>query len=227
VVNVKLDSLVAIYKSNKNYKIKIIRGIILVFLFLIFLLLSFLSKNYPYFQFDYAITTAIQSIDNELFKNIMIYLSLLGNEEWVIFSLIVTPLFLISIRKYKAAVLILFSGAGIVVLSFILKLFIGRPRPDPALIPQLGKLYTDNSFPSSHVLFFLGFYGFIFFLVLRYYRNISIKILLLVLLIIMISLIGISRIYLGVHWFSDTLGSYLLGSVWLYLMVFLYRSIQR
>jgi undecaprenyl-diphosphatase len=100
---------------------------------------------------------------------------------------------------------------------------IARPRPsddDVAILQQPGGL----SFPSGHVTFYVCYFGFLFFLVYRYMpRTSPLRIPLLILLALPIALVGLSRIYLGAHWLSDTLGAYLWSSVWLALSISLYQ----
>jgi undecaprenyl-diphosphatase len=105
-----------------------------------------------------------------------------------------------------------------------MKRFIARPRPTDEfvnILQQPGGL----SFPSGHVTFYVCYFGFLFFLV---YRNVPrqspIRTPLLILLLLPILLVGLSRVYLGAHWASDTLGAYLWSSVWLMLSYNLYQK---
>jgi undecaprenyl-diphosphatase len=84
-------------------------------------------------------------------------------------------------------------------------------------------ILNSYSFPSEHVMYYLGFLGFIGFLVFSLLKPSLKRSLLLVLIGIPVLLIGISRIYLGEHWASDVLGSYLLGTLTLVATVQLYR----
>ena len=85
---------------------------------------------------------------------------------------------------------------------------------------------NSYSFPSGHVLYFTAFFGFLFYLAFTLLKQSWGRTLLLVALVGMLALIGPSRIYEGQHWASDVLASYLLGSVWLTLIVYLYRRGQ-
>ena len=79
------------------------------------------------------------------------------------------------------------------------------------------------SFPSGHVLFYAAFFGFLCFLGSTLLKGSWLRALLLIGLGALIALVGLSRIHLGQHWFSDVLAAYLLGSVWLALTVYVYR----
>jgi undecaprenyl-diphosphatase len=81
---------------------------------------------------------------------------------------------------------------------------------------------SSYSFPSGHVMFYLGFFGFIWFLAFTLLKPSLKRSLLLVFFGILIVLIGVSRVYLGEHWPSDVLGSYLLGSLTLAALIQFY-----
>ena len=95
------------------------------------------------------------------------------------------------------------SGIGT---TFLLKLLVARPRPLDALI-----LESDYSFPSGHATIAVTFYGFLFYILSQHadkkWRNI-----LLLCGIILILMVGLSRLYLGVHYVSDVVAGYLVGT---------------
>lgn len=190
-----------------------------------FVMLALFAKIYPYFWFDLLITKSMQQISLPIFQDFMKAVSFAGSITGGGTILIIACLVLIFFKKKVEAVLIIISTAGIYLAGFILKALIARPRPDPALIFQLEIEKKADSFPSGHVLFAMGFYALLFFLVFSLLKkNLARKIILAILLFEIITM-GFSRIYLGVHWFSDVLGSYIFGSIWLLLMVFMYRKI--
>ena len=107
-------------------------------------------------------------------------------------------------------------------INVLVKDLIQRPRPTTGMVNVIDAL-NSYSFPSGHVMYyivFLGFIGFLFFSLLKPSIKRS---LFLILLGIPVALIGISRIYLGEHWASDVLGSYLLGSLTLVAIIQFYR----
>jgi undecaprenyl-diphosphatase len=99
---------------------------------------------------------------------------------------------------------------------------IQRPRPAVGLVNVISTL-TSYSFPSGHVMFYLGFFGFVAFLVFSLLKPSLKRSLLLVFLCSLIILIGLSRIFLGQHWASDVFGAYLLGSLTLVAIIQFYR----
>ena len=107
-------------------------------------------------------------------------------------------------------------------LNVLVKDLLQRPRPAATLVHVLAKL-TDYSFPSGHVMFYTGFYGFIVFLAFTLLKPSLKRTLLLAFFGFLVLLIGVSRIYVGEHWASDVLGAYLLGTLTLVAIVQLYR----
>ena len=130
-------------------------------------------------------------------------------------------------KKSKEAIILSLSTIGVIILSVVLKTLVARPRPDPTLVLQIGEYGKSDSFPSGHVLYAIGLYGFLLFLVFTKLKKGFLRNLLIFALVALLILMGISRIYLGAHWFSDTLGSYLIGSVWLFLMVWIYKRLVK
>jgi len=106
---------------------------------------------------------------------------------------------------------------------FVLKNLFGRPRPENPLLRTVSGL----SFPSGHALISVAFYGLLIYLL---WHNISNKILrgfLIILLLILILMIGVSRIYLRVHYASDVLAGFAMGLIWLVLSIWTVRKIER
>ncbi len=199
--------------------------IILVVLIVSFAILTFLVRHNPYFPFDLVITRMIQTIKLPGFDPLMRFLSWLGIAPVAIVSVALFAAMFFYLKKVTEAKLILLSSFGAIVLSESFKALVQRPRPDPTLILQIEHFNRPDSFPSGHVLFFIGLYGFLLFLVHTKLKQSYLKTALLIILSLLLILIGFSRIYLGSHWFSDVLGSYLIGTAWLLVVVNFLRKI--
>lgn len=183
------------------------------------LVLAVLSKFYPYFFFDLLITKQIQLITNPFISELLIFVSRLGNFKEAILSLIIVAGALLVYGYKKEGLMLTLSTLGAVTLSESLKFLIARPRPDALLITQVEKFFRYDSFPSGHVLFFIGFYGYLLYLSYVRLRKKKMRYFFSVFFTGLIAAVGISRIYLGSHWFSDVLAAYLIGSIWLYIVV--------
>ena len=109
------------------------------------------------------------------------------------------------------------STAGIL----IIKSSVVRPRPTRDLVRVASQL-EEASFPSGHVVHYVTFYGFLFYLVFTHLRQGWIRNALLSLLGGVILLVGPSRIYMGHHWPSDVGGAYLVGTLWLGVIIIAY-----
>lgn len=126
----------------------------------------------------------------------------------------ITIISLIVLKKRKISIAMSLNLIIITLLNWILKVIVQRPRPtEYRLIDESG-----YSFPSGHSMISMAFYGFIMYLI---YKNVNNKILkwgLISFLGVLIISIGISRIYLGVHYTSDVLAGFLISIG--YLMIF-------
>ena len=100
------------------------------------------------------------------------------------------------------------SGA---VLSSLLKLGFDHPRPD--LIPHLTHVYSA-SFPSGHAMVSAVAYLTLGSLLTRVVSGIWPKIFVMAVAVLLTGLIGLSRLYLGVHWPSDVLAGWAAGAAW-------------
>ena len=187
-----------------------------------FVILAWLAKTVAYFTFDVTITRALQTYHWGWFDALMNTLTWIGfaPQAWII-TLAVLLFLYASGLKWETVVASV-SVVGSSALGLGLKVLIDRPRPSADLVTVLTQL-KDFSFPSGHVLFFTTFFGFLLFLAYTLFKHSWWRTLLLVTLVGMIVLIGPSRIYVGQHWASDVVASYLLGSVWLALSVLIYR----
>jgi undecaprenyl-diphosphatase len=126
--------------------------------------------------------------------------------------------------KRGATILVLASVTGGVLLSGILKLGVDRPRPD--LVPHLVEEYTA-SFPSGHAMLSAVVYLTLGGLLSRIEGPRRIKIYVLSVSLILTFLIGLSRIYLGVHWPTDVLAGWCAGATWAVLCWRVALALQR
>ena len=138
-----------------------------------------------------------------------------------IFLSIATIALLLLIKSKKIGLSIFSNIVIITILNQLLKRILRRPRPTEFRIVE----ETGYSFPSGHSMVSMAFYGYLIYLIYRYIKNKYIKWSLIVLLSILICLIGISRIYLGVHYTSDVLGGFLLSISYLVVYISLIKKI--
>ena len=119
--------------------------------------------------------------------------------------------YLLLLRQYRAALLLSVATVGGGVLSTLLKFGFSRPRP--ALVAH--QTYTlTSSFPSGHAMLSAVVYLTLGVLLARVQPNRLLKAYLLLLSALLTVIVGLSRIYLGVHWPTDVLAGWTIGAVW-------------
>lgn len=122
----------------------------------------------------------------------------------VIILVTLATILFFTIKNKKIGICIYINLALVALLNLILKNIVQRPRPtEYRLIDE-----TGYSFPSGHSMASAAFYGFLIYLIYKKVKNKKLKITLMIALSILILLIGISRIYLGVHYTSDVLAGF-------------------
>jgi undecaprenyl-diphosphatase len=195
----------------RHYRAVLFR-VALVFVAGAFAVLTFLVKTMPSFAIDLRITRAIQLVNFPAFALLMSLISWPGfsPQAMIIAGLLI--LLIYGFGLHWEAVMALIATVFSTAIDVLVKDLIQRPRPLPAQVNVFAKL-TSYSFPSGHVMFYISFFGFIGFLVFTLLKPSLKRGLLLALFGGLVVLIGVSRIYLGEHWASDVLGSYLLGSL--------------
>ena len=157
-------------------------------------------------KFDYIVYNQIYSIASYKITNIMKFISNCGSS-LVIISIAIISIIILIIHKdkiyWKMLILNLLTSSG---MNLALKNTFLRPRPD------INRLVAESgySFPSGHSMISLCFYGYFIYLIINN-MNSKFKYFISILLSILILLIGISRIYLGVHYASDVIGGFFAG----------------
>lgn len=120
-------------------------------------------------------------------------------------------------RHYYSAIMVFLAVGGGLLINFVLKNLFQRPRPD--LWESTFARPSSFSFPSGHATMSLCLFGvltWVFFHLLKTWR---LKVGLAILMGFTIFMVGLSRIYFGVHYPTDVVGGYLSGGFWLALLV--------
>ena len=178
----------------------------------IFALLTFLVETTPSLPIDLQITRAIQTIDSPIFAVLMRLISWPGflPQSVLIILLIAFTFYMYRLRWESGLSLLTALISGVTNQS--VKYMIQRPRPASDLVDVFERL-ASYSFPSGHVMFYVTFFGFVWYVIYTVLNRSVQRSLLLTFFGALIILVGVSRIYLGQHWASDVLGAYLLGSL--------------
>ena len=165
--------------------------------------------------FDDAIRFKFYNVRDEKLTTVVKAVTYLGN--WQTTIVIAGLLILCKKTRMKLGVPAAIMAVISVATYSILKLLFNRPRPDRALWLVV---QHDTSFPSGHSLNCLVFYGTIFYLIFNGIYRTKYRAPILVFLAVLIFSIGISRIYLGVHYPTDIIGGWSLGIFMLMLFSF-------
>ena len=177
-----------------------------------------MSKN-KLAAFDNQVIGVVQSRISPVLTDVMLTFTFLGSVKWLTFAVLAGTLFLFIKRKWSLGIFfVLSSGVGSL-FNVLLKNIFKRQRPD------LHRLITENSysFPSGHSMGSFIFYGAIAYIILHYAHKKGAKTFGVVLMVLFILFIGISRIYLGVHYPSDVVGGYAAGGAWLSICIIGFR----
>jgi membrane-associated phospholipid phosphatase len=166
--------------------------VVLLIITAAFAVLTFLVKTTPSFPLDLQITRGIQAINIPVFGGLMVAVSWLGfwPQSGIITGLII--LLILGFGLQWEALVALISALLSIGLNVLVKDLIQRPRPAASLVHVLATL-TDYSFPSGHVMFYTGFYGFILFLAFTLLKPSLKRTLLLAIFVLLVLLVGISQ----------------------------------
>ena len=206
--------------SRINAKTSQMIGLSLISLALCFsllLLIGWLCEEVlekEFFGFDRRILLSIHQWATPPLDSLMLAVTRLENPEWVMSVVIITLVWFGLKRRYSEMGMFTIALAGAFVLNTGMKLIFAKPRPElwPRLIPE-----TSFSFPSGHALGSMVLYGVLAYLLSRLFPQKSS--IFYGISAVVIGAIGISRLYLGVHWPTDIFAGYSVGFLWLMMNI--------
>jgi len=194
-------------------------------LILIFFVIAFNYESQSMIGFDQKIGDWVRGWASDPMTAIFILITLFGNTNtYVILMIVLGGYLIIRLRRVRETLVLLINLIGIWQLNELLKRLFERSRPAlEHLIEAKG-----YSFPSGHAMVSVAFYGMVVFLFWtcfwktpRSLRSVG------ALAAWLVLMIGLSRIYLGVHYPSDIIAGYVLGGAWLILCIAAYRYAAR
>ena len=191
--------------------------IICITLFILFILWTILSVKNKLSRIDDIVYNKIK-LNNKKTIFFKYFTNLASTKYFIIICLL-----LIIFLKNKLALLISIAMIIDAIIVFIAKHIIKRERPNINRIVE----EKGYSYPSGHTFSATCFYGLVMFLINISSITLGYQLLITIALISIILLIGFSRIYLGVHYFSDCIGGLLLSSSYIILYVYLVSDILK
>ncbi len=165
---------------------------------------------------DNTVREFVHGFAADWLTRVMQLFAFLGSTVFLASASILIILFFLFRRRFRSALLLTAVMVGAIVLNYALKVSFSRPRPVPYFDTPLP---TSFSFPSGHALFSVCFYGILAWLISSRAENKTLQIATWTAAVVMAFFIGMSRIYLGVHYPTDVVAGYVAAFVWVSVVV--------
>ena len=186
--------------------------------FIIFLIIMYSVLKYDSLSID---TSVYNFISNNIMTNgLHPYVKIITELGGVTVTVIITLLIVIFSKSYRW-----FIAGNVVVTTLInqiVKHIVRRPRPSVLRLVE----ESGYSFPSGHSMVSIALYGIIVYTIYKNVKNKYVKWISIFLLSLLVLLIGFSRIYVGVHYFTDVIGGFTLGLVVLIVYIDIYNRVK-
>lgn len=206
-------------KSRFNYPLllSILTSVVCVALFLFLMIRISLKGN---FTFDYNLINFSSKIRSKGLTEVFKFITHFGS---MITVAVLAVVMAIVCKPIWVKIFSVVNVGFVAIFCWVVKHIVQRPRPEGiALIKE-----TGYSFPSAHTMGSVVFYGFLIFLVWKYFKNKPLKITFTILLSIFALLIGYTRVYLGVHYASDVLAGIVAGIEYLAVAITLFIFLEK
>ena len=201
---------------KKNYKYIIL----LICIIVLYAIIEDIFEKETIFIDLFVYKLIVLSMRNEVLTSIFKIITNLGGAYCLIFISILCAIF---VKNKKIAFAIPINLMLSTLLNLLLKNIVERPRPiGYRLIDE-----TGYSFPSGHSMISAAFYGLIIYFIWKNVKNTKLKYISCILLSLVILLIGISRIYLGVHYASDVIGGFTISIAYLIIFITTFKVIYK
>jgi membrane-associated phospholipid phosphatase len=211
------DVLIPVVKKKNLYWLFVPAGILLsVIVWLVFVA----NDNHP----DEWVFNALSPHITAARTGIMKKISFFANHKFLIpANLLLTVYFLVRRNRHLAIVTMTVAFSSFIIMS-LLKNFTQRHRPAGSLVEGI----TNYSFPSGHAFMGVAFYGLLIWLTFQKVDGKWNRLDITAFVLLVLLAIGISRIYLRVHYFTDVLAGFCLGTMWLLICLALVnKTLQR
>jgi undecaprenyl-diphosphatase len=211
-------------KKEKKRSAVYFLAITILFLFSVWSFIEIVDewKRHKIEHFDTTIIAFIQSWISPDLTAIMKGITFFGSKQWITISIFVVSLWLWLKKERLYAwffALMVSLGSGF---NYLLKQIFERKRPDiQPLIHEKG-----FSFPSGHSMASFLLYGGVAYLLFTLLDHKAARLMGTAAACLFILMIGISRIYLGVHYPSDVIGGYAAAAIWLIFCLFIFHFVE-
>ncbi|MEN8213619.1 MAG: bifunctional DedA family/phosphatase PAP2 family protein [Pseudomonadota bacterium] len=189
-------------------------ALLLLMIFAITLIASLLFGFHGFGPFDHAVHEGLAALRSPAVDSLMVFITMLG-DDWMLAGLSLVVMLLLLQQHPATAWHWLAAVAFAFLMVFLLKQGLRVPRPEEAAV-------SGWSFPSGHTLKSTVIYGFLALLLSTPLRP-SGRMLVYAVSVALVALIGFSRLYLGVHWFSDVAAGWSIGLLWVTILGLAWR----
>jgi undecaprenyl-diphosphatase len=204
-----------------NLKMNLFSAFIITLVCIIgFSFISLLISDHRIITFDSSVIASIQGRESPMLTSLMKFFTFIGSAPFVIILSLLLLVFLYKVLHHRFELILFIAAvAGSAVINQVLKSIFHRVRPNLHRLIDV----SGYSFPSGHAMNAFTVYVIISFLLWRHIPSKLGRSILIFLSILMILAIGISRIYLGVHYPSDIIGGYFASGFWLAIAIWIFQ----
>ena len=197
-------------KKLKDYIKTNYKWILLLIMSIIFIVFAIRVKKSPALKIDDDVYNFVHGFTSDSLTSYFKFISNLIGGPVIVIIVLVSIIVSYVKKNYKYIPFIIGNIIIILGINFILKHIYTRPRPEFMLIDEYG-----YSFPSGHAMTSMAFYGLYIYILFQLNIKKYIKYLLSGLIFLLIAMVGLSRIYLHVHYFSDVIAGFAVSVIYL------------
>lgn len=199
-------------------------GISLLCLWIFAEIAAEISERETLIAIDHALANALYASAYPQRTQFFILISFLGSQ-YVLLPLVGIVVMCFAWKhRWKSCCLLLIATAGGMLLNLLLKEWFVRPRPQFEIPLAIENTF---SFPSGHSMNSLIVYGMLAYLICVHTTNHYLRIVTVFSVVLLVILVGISRMYLGVHYLTDVLAGFTAGGVWLGTCILVAETLRR
>ncbi|WP_125152938.1 phosphatase PAP2 family protein [Clostridium rectalis] len=220
MLKITIETFIKDYKEkDDNWKwffTAIVMGIVSIILF-ITLIINYINKEGK-FLIDVKAINYVKSIENNFLDNFFKFITNFGDPLSIIIMTVIVVAFLFTKTMKKEAIFFLSNIVGVWLFNELLKHTFKRTRPIEKIIIAKG-----YSFPSGHSMACMAFSIMIIYLIFLYVKNLKLVYIISILALLFSIIIGVSRIYLRVHFFTDVLTGWFASVFWVSINIAAHR----
>ncbi|MBS4208444.1 phosphatase PAP2 family protein [Bacillus sp. FJAT-50079] len=190
----------------------------------VFIGLALTFKQPAIVKYDVNILLFFEGIRTELFNHVFYLFTEIGSIKLLLPLAVLISIFLLIKKRYIESIFVMLTFWGVRGVNHLLKEWFERERPSFNSLIHAG----DYSFPSGHVMNSIAFWGIVYYIFVHIIKmGLKRRRLYFCTFVTMIILIAISRVYLGVHYFTDVVAGACAGFVFLLIDIYVYRFLLK